>query len=311
MPAPLPSSSSSSSSSFPGSSSSAPGSSASSFPGSSSAGAGTTTSSNSNASPRFPRIRARYAQLKGTRAFRTIAFVNAHRRGFFGGAVLLYLGSSYLSAAVHARKRDRIHPSSYLYWKIYDGGIVEAKSSANVLSNLLFTSGGGGSDEPARIMTIFDVVKTLSWAARDDRIVSRILSYPLSAENASGTDRPPSPVPSKQKGIIADFSSLSSPAVQSPYSLGLAQIEEICDAVEELNTFKNERLGAENWRSIAFTDTFDSQGQYALASSFQEVSMSQCSRKEATLRLAAIPTPPHARAHRSTYSQQAKYRLQA
>ena len=280
MPAPLPSSSSSSG--FSGPSSSAPGSSASSSTGSSSAGSSSSSSSssssnssNSSSSPRFARIRARYAQLKGTRAFRTVAFVNAHRRGFFGGAVLLYLGSSYLSAAVHARKRDRIHPSSYLYWKIYDGGIVEAKSSANVLSNLLFTSGGGGSDEPARIMTIFDVVKTLSWAARDDRIVRRILSCALFRGTRPVLTVLSPPVPLKQKGIIADFSSLSSPAVQSPYSLGLAQIEEICDAIEELNAFKNERLGAENWRSIAFTDTFDSQGQYALASSFQEVSSIQ------------------------------------
>lgn len=76
-----------------------------------------------------------------------------------------------------------------------------------------------------------------------------------------------------QKGIIADFSSLSAPAVQTAYSLGLAQIEEIADAIEELNRYKEERLGAENWRSIAFTDSFESQAQYTLASSFNEVCM--------------------------------------
>jgi hypothetical protein len=80
------------------------------------------------------------------------------------------------------------------------------------------------------------------------------------------------PLPSQlQKGIVADFSSLSAPSVQSPYSLGLAQIEEIGDAIEELNRHKIETLGAKNWRSVAFTDTFDSQAQYTLASHFSEV----------------------------------------
>lgn len=74
-----------------------------------------------------------------------------------------------------------------------------------------------------------------------------------------------------QKGIIADFSSLSVPAVQQVYQLGLAQIEEIADAVQELNKVKQEKLGAEGWRSIAFTDSFESQGQYTLASAFDEV----------------------------------------
>lgn len=73
-----------------------------------------------------------------------------------------------------------------------------------------------------------------------------------------------------QKGIVADFSSLSQPIVQAPYSLGLAQIEEISDAIEELNKVKAEKFGNE-WRSIAITDTFDSQSQFTLATAFNEV----------------------------------------
>lgn len=74
-----------------------------------------------------------------------------------------------------------------------------------------------------------------------------------------------------QKGIIADFTSLSQPAVQTSYSLGLAQIEEVADAIDDLNKLKAERLGADKWRSIAFTDSFESQAQYTLASAFNEV----------------------------------------
>ena len=127
--------------------------------------ASSTGSSSSNSKSRF-------ARFQQTRTYRSFNYVRTHRRGILLGASLLYFGVSYTSAVMKARKRDRIHDSTYLYFNIYDGAIVESKSNANVLSNLLFSSGGGGSDEPARIMTIFDVVRTLNWAARDDRIVS-------------------------------------------------------------------------------------------------------------------------------------------
>lgn len=92
---------------------------------------------------------------------------------------MLYVGVSYTSAVLKARKRDRIHDSTFLYLNIYDGAIVESQTRANVLGNLLFSGGGGGSDEPARVMTIFDVVRTLNWAARDDRIVRQSLPITL------------------------------------------------------------------------------------------------------------------------------------
>lgn len=64
--------------------------------------------------------------------------------------------------------------------------------------------------------------------------------------------------------------------MQSPYTLGLAQIEEIANAIEDLNISKAETLGAENWRSIALTDTFESQAHFALASAFNEVCLLSC-----------------------------------
>jgi hypothetical protein len=72
-----------------------------------------------------------------------------------------------------------------------------------------------------------------------------------------------------QRGIIADFSSTSVPSVPS-YNLGLAQLEEIQDAMLELKRVKTEKFGSggtEGWRTIAWSDTFSSQGQYLLATS--------------------------------------------
>lgn len=85
-------------------------------------------------------------------------------------------------------------------------------------------------------MTLFEVIRTLKFIERDDRI----------------------------HGIIADFSHISVPSVPS-YNLGLAQLEEIQDALLELRRHKHERLGRENWRTVAWTDSFTSQGQYMFA----------------------------------------------
>ena len=136
------------------------------------------TASSSEAPPTAGNVKSRYTRFQQTRTYKSFNYVRTHRRGILLGASLLYFAASYSSAVVKARKRDRIHDSTYLYFNIYDGAIVESKSNANILSNLLFSSGGGTSDEPARIMTIFDVVRTLNWAARDDRIVSPLLSKP-------------------------------------------------------------------------------------------------------------------------------------
>lgn len=76
-------------------------------------------------------------------------------------------------------------------------------------------------------------------------------------------------------GIIADFSNLSAPSVPS-YSLGLAQIEEIQDALLQLRRIKQETLGKDSdgndkWRTVAWSDTWTSQGQFLFASAFDEV----------------------------------------
>lgn len=91
-----------------------------------------------------------------------------------------------------------------------------------------------------------------------------------------------------QAGIIADFSSLTTPAVPH-YSLGIAQLEEIMAALWEVRRAKEAKLGGAGakaagetaalalpaqspWRTIAFADTFDSQAKYLFASGASFVS---------------------------------------
>ncbi|KAJ8292309.1 Protease 4 [Rhodotorula toruloides] len=159
-----------------------------------------------------------------------------------GGVAVTYAVVSWNAEKAKARKRDTIHPNTYLYWKIYDGGIVEAKSAGSNLNYLLSSSQRGAPEEPPRVMELFEVIRTIKFVENDDRI----------------------------KGIIADFSHTSIPSVPS-YNLGLAQLEEIQDALLELRRVKQERLGRDEWRTVAWTDTFTSQGQYLLASTFDEV----------------------------------------
>ena len=109
-------------------------------------------------------------------------------------------------------------------------------------------------------MTLFEVIRAIKFIEADDRVVSKYF-LPLQGKRTLA-DRNLS-----QRGIIADFSATSVPAVPS-YSLGLAQLEEIQDALLELRRSKQEKLGTgpDGWRSVAWTDTFGSQGQYLLAS---------------------------------------------
>ncbi|KAM0790960.1 hypothetical protein ACM66B_004265 [Microbotryomycetes sp. NB124-2] len=164
------------------------------------------------------------------------------RRSILFGLGVTYAIVNYSRAKSHAKKRDRIHDKTYLYWKLYDGGIVEAKSTGSNLNYLLNSSQGGSPEEPPRVMTLFEVVRTLKFIEQDDRI----------------------------HGIVADFSNLSVPSVPS-YHLGLAQLEEIQDALLELRRVKQERLGQDGFRTIAWTDSFNSQGQYLFATMFDEV----------------------------------------
>lgn len=74
-----------------------------------------------------------------------------------------------------------------------------------------------------------------------------------------------------QIGLIADMSSTNAPAVSQNIPLGLAQIEELQEALNELKVAKTKRLGCGRFKTVAFTETFRSQAEYAMASGFDEV----------------------------------------
>ncbi len=138
--------------------------------------------------------------------------------------------------------RDFIHENTYLVWKIYPGSIVEDRHPAS-LGNLLVGSPTPGEEAP-KVLELFEAIRALKFASQDSRI----------------------------KGIIADFSSLHIPSSVSPDPLGLAQIEELGAVIREFSSAKREQLQDPKARvTLAWADSFDSQGAYLLASSFDEL----------------------------------------
>jgi hypothetical protein len=97
--------------------------------------------------------------------------------------------------------RDTIHPDSWLVLKVYPGSIVEAKQGPNIAA--LLSSPSAGEDSLPKVMELFDVCRALKWAARDERI----------------------------KGIFADFGGLHIPSSVSAEALGMAQLEELVEAI--------------------------------------------------------------------------------
>jgi signal peptide peptidase SppA len=92
------------------------------------------------------------------------------------------------------------------------------------------------------VMTFLDIIQTIEEIKNDDRIT----------------------------GFVADLSSINKLTVNS--DLGFAQIQEIKHALDELKEIKNKKL-KNNFKMLAFTDTFDSQADYFLASSFDKICM--------------------------------------
>ncbi|KAF9206603.1 hypothetical protein BGZ49_002168 [Haplosporangium sp. Z 27] len=120
--------------------------------------------------------------------------------------------------------------------------IIETDTDKGFYQKVLRAVGG---EPPSSVASLLDVVTAIKRAKDDPRIV----------------------------GIMANFST-SNNKTQQNKTLGLAQIQELRSAIQEFKEAKAKALGGEDKVSlIAYTDSFDNQSQYYLASAFDKVYM--------------------------------------
>ncbi|KAF9172036.1 hypothetical protein BGX21_006448 [Mortierella sp. AD011] len=166
----------------------------------------------------------------------------ANRGKISFGLFIVYAGANFYYNRKQQIIRDTIPPNTVLHWRITDGSIVETDTDKGYYQKLLRAAGG---DSPSPVSSLIDVVTAIKRAKDDPRVV----------------------------GIMANFSTANNKTQQTK-SLGLAQIQELRSAIQEFKETKAKTLGGEDKVSlIAYTDSFDSQTQYYLASAFDKVYM--------------------------------------
>ncbi|TPX59789.1 hypothetical protein PhCBS80983_g02204 [Powellomyces hirtus] len=156
-----------------------------------------------------------------------------------GAFVVLALAySSYKSAGLVARQKKlfTIHDGTVLKWKLSRNGIVEAKENNGLLAKLA----AAGQQH----VTLFEAVQALRWAKDDDRV----------------------------KGLEMDFGQAGFSATPRP-QLGLAQAQELHEAIRAFREAKRRKFGDKKYSLTAFTDTFDNQDYFYLATAFDKVTM--------------------------------------
>ncbi|KAI8603537.1 peptidase family S49-domain-containing protein [Dissophora ornata] len=166
----------------------------------------------------------------------------ANRGKITFGFFLVYSGANFYYNWRQQQIRDTIPPNTVLHWRITDGSIVETDTDKGYYQKILRAAGG---DSPSPVSSLIDVVTAIKHAKDDPRIV----------------------------GIMANFSTANQ-RTQQAKGLGLAQIQELRCAIQEFKEAKAKALGGEDKVSlIAYTDSFDNQAQYYLASVFDKVYM--------------------------------------
>lgn len=196
---------------------------------------------------RFPKTYARADRLAQSRWGAWTRTAWTRRRPIALALVLTSVGVRYALARREEARRDYVWPDTYLVWKVHDGCIVESRRPPSIKQLMAPVAPG---DEPPRVMELYEVLHALRWAQRDERI----------------------------RGIVADFSSLHVPTAVAPERLGLAQTEEILQALvrpptdqREFRAAKRVQFPSDAYATVAWTDTFSSQGAYLLASGFDRV----------------------------------------
>ncbi|KAI8929479.1 peptidase family S49-domain-containing protein [Entophlyctis helioformis] len=146
------------------------------------------------------------------------------------------------SAAFIAYKRRKalltINDGSVIHVKLDKIGVTEAPVQTVSIPNLIARAN-------MQSFTFWELLQTLKWIETDDRI----------------------------RGLVVDFSSSGSASQATARSLGLAQLQELRDAIAALKTAKEARLGRGKFKLTAYTDTFESHMHYYLATAFDEIQM--------------------------------------
>ncbi|GAA97769.1 uncharacterized protein L969DRAFT_43254 [Mixia osmundae IAM 14324] len=201
--------------------------------------------------------KGRYDRARQSYAWQATAFV-WNRKLFFGG--LLTSGYIYYELKrwqYYQDDRAQIKPNTAVVWKIYPGSIVETASSKSALSTVLGET-NPYAEESAQPISLLEALTSLAVIAQDDNV----------------------------RLLVANFSSLGVPTAAGG-GLGLAQIEELLNAIQVVKSTKTER--GIPFRTIAFSDSFDSQGEYLLACAFDEIYMQPTGQVGLTGLSAEIP----------------------
>jgi len=151
------------------------------------------------------------------------------------------LATQSVISARQQRAQEYIEPGTYLTWRLYDGAVVETKQPESLQSLLAQAS----AKEPAPVLELREAIRAIHTAKQDTRI----------------------------RGIVANLSGINLPSMIPRTPLTLAQIEELMHALKEFQVAKKAQFQDDAPATVAWTDTFDRQTSYLLASTFERVYM--------------------------------------
>ncbi|KAJ3280289.1 hypothetical protein HK104_000775, partial [Borealophlyctis nickersoniae] len=130
-----------------------------------------------------------------------------------------------------------INDGSTIHWKLDKTYITEAPNERTGILGAL-------SRGTLQGISLLEALQVLKWAKDDQRI----------------------------KGLVVDLSTAGVVGRARP-QLGFAQVQELRDAIKEFAEAKKQQFGEKNYKLTAYTDTFESQLLYYLATAFDEVQM--------------------------------------
>ena len=157
------------------------------------------------------------------------------------GCTVTMLATQSVISARQQRAQEYIEPGTYLTWRLYDGAVVETKQPESLQSLLAQAS----SKESPPVLELREAIRAIHAAKQDPRI----------------------------RGIVANLSGINLPSMIPRTPLTLAQVEELIHALKEFQVAKKAQFKDDAPSTVAWTDTFDRQTSYLLASTFERVYM--------------------------------------